>query len=89
MKLINLKCTCGACPTQYEGKLENGKMIYIRYRWGYISIRISKDETNDIHDAVWGEEIYGENIGNGLDGYMSQSEIVDHIEKAGIVFKEL
>lgn len=88
MKLIKLECTCEACPTQYDGKLDDGRMIYVRYRWGYLSIRISKDETDDIFHAVRGEEIYGICIGNGLDGWMEYSDIIDHLEKAGIVFKE-
>lgn len=34
----HLTQTCGACPSQWEGELEDGRMLYIRYRWGYLSI---------------------------------------------------
>lgn len=26
--------TCGACPEQYEGELDDGSEVYIRCRWG-------------------------------------------------------
>lgn len=31
--ITEMKCTCGACPVQYEGKLEDGKFFYFRARW--------------------------------------------------------
>jgi hypothetical protein len=37
VKVDNFGC---ACPTQLEGKTEDGKEVYARYRHGYLSVRI-------------------------------------------------
>jgi aspartyl-tRNA synthetase len=66
-----IEMTCSACPTQWEVKLECGKMAYIRYRWGYLSLRISAVETDDIMVAVGSREIYGKQLGDEFDGTIS------------------
>jgi hypothetical protein len=76
-KIKTIEKTCFACPSQWEGFLENGKAIYIRYRWGYLSIRISDDVTDDIYDAVCGKEIYGKQIGEEYDGVIELDTVLD------------
>ena len=71
MVVTELKKTCESCPTQWEGKLVNGRMVYIRYRFGYLSIRISKEQTKNIIDAVKGKEVFGVYFGSGFDGTMT------------------
>jgi hypothetical protein len=73
-------CTCGACPTQYEGRLLDGRMVYIRYRWGYLSIRISNESTTDISDAVNGTVIYGRQLGEDLDGSIEWTNIASVLD---------
>lgn len=75
-KIKELEKTCWACPSQWEGFLEDGRAIYIRYRWGYLSIRISKDETNEIQDAVCGEEIFGRQVGDGFGGVIELDAVL-------------
>ena len=72
-----LRKTCPACPSQWEGKLDNGKMIYIRYRWSCLSVSVSEKPTNDIMDAVNGRTIYEKYIGDelGFDGYLEDDEM--------------
>lgn len=53
-KIETLERTCCAFPDQYEGKLANGRMIYIRLRNNFITVDISKEPTDDIGDAVCG-----------------------------------
>jgi len=43
-KVIEIERTCFACPSQWEGKLDDGREIYIRYRNGNFSVLID-DET--------------------------------------------
>lgn len=38
MKLVSLEQTCGACPSQWEGKLEDGRFVYARYRYGHLAV---------------------------------------------------
>lgn len=74
-----IEMTCGACPTQWEIKLECGKMAYIRYRWGYLSLRISTVETDNIMFAVGGREIYGKQLGGEFDGTISYEQMKDEL----------
>jgi hypothetical protein len=50
-------------------------MIYVRYRWGYLSIRVSQGPTTDVSDAVNGEEVFGMEHGEGLDGTLEYEEL--------------
>ena len=75
MKVKTIEQTCYACPSQWEIKLEDGRMVYVRYRWGYLSARLSPNKTDDIMDAVSGKEIFGKTIGDKLDGYISESRL--------------
>ena len=69
--------TCGACPSQWEGWLDDGRAIYVRYRWGYLSICISSEPTEDIYEAVRGEEIFGERLGGGWEGVLEVEELIE------------
>lgn len=82
IEIINLIKTCPACPAQWEGTTSDGRMIYIRYRWSFLSVRISEKETTDIMKAVDGEEIFGyQNEKSGFDGFLKYKELKEIIEK--------
>lgn len=36
--LKDLRQTCEACPSQWEGHTADGRFIYIRYRWGHLTV---------------------------------------------------
>ena len=42
-KIIKLYMNTSSCPTQWEGVLNTGEFIYIRYRFGVISISVHLD----------------------------------------------
>lgn len=70
IKVKELTQTCNACPSQWEGTLTNGKSLYIRYRWGYLSI--------DIDD----KEILGKDIGDSLAGCLDEEEMKPYLLQA-------
>ena len=72
--------TCAGYPSQWEGKLEDGRMIYIRFRWGNLSVRISEQPTNDIDDAVRGKYIYEKNVSLDYDGVMRDSTMFSFLK---------
>jgi hypothetical protein len=39
VKVSEIRKTCLACPAQWEGETESGK-IYIKLRWGHLSVRL-------------------------------------------------
>lgn len=56
-KIIKLRKTCFAAPSQWEGVDSEEYPIYIRYRWGKLSVRIGK-KRGDVWSAVDGDEIF-------------------------------
>ncbi len=74
--------TCEAFPAQWEIKLNNGRMVYVRYRSGYLSITISNNPTDDIYEAVRGEEICRIQLGDCFDGSLEDEELTPHLNKA-------
>ena len=71
------------CPSAYYVYLDDGYLLYVRYRWGRLVISKSRRWTVNRWDAVAGEEIYNKKIGDFLDSYMDFADI----EK--IILKEL
>jgi hypothetical protein len=80
-RLKTITQTCFACPSQWEGETEDGRPIYIRYRWGCLSVRIGA-KGSGILDAVEGTEIFGKQIDKtGWDGAMLYSELQEHTKE--------
>lgn len=61
--ITELRCVCGACPLAYEGKTDDGREVYIRYRWG--TVRLDLD----------GETLVRRQVGDELDGTMSYARL--------------
>jgi hypothetical protein len=40
-KVKSLTKTCHACPSQWEGKLDDGRDLYIRFRWGWLTLSVA------------------------------------------------
>lgn len=75
-RLVSLKMTCSACPSQWEGELEDGNWIYARYRHGYLSIETGPTA----EEAVCGELIFAAEIGDQYDGDMGTQEMLEHAQ---------
>jgi hypothetical protein len=67
LKIISLSKTCEACPSQWEGKTAEGKKVYIRYRWGRLTMYID------------GQLEFNGTFGDNLDGYMTDTQMLEHI----------
>lgn len=79
MKITELVRTCYACPSQWEGRTACGHPIYIRYRWGRLSVRIGLIGESE-WGAVEGQEIIGLPIGDGMDGFMEYQTLKGILE---------
>lgn len=90
MKVRNIEQTCVACPSQWEGNLIDGRMFYARYRWGVLSVELSKELTTDVYKAIGedGELIYDEQLGDSYDGTLEQAELIKIMEGCGFIFNE-
>jgi len=78
MEIKDLVQTCEACPSQWEAKTPDERGIYIRFRWGFLSISVSD---NPGEHGLDGKEVYGEQLGDGLDGVISWDKVSKIIEK--------
>ena len=76
MIVNDLVQTCSACPSQWEFRTFENRPVYVRYRWGYLSIRIGYKNA-DIDDAVSGLEIYGEDLGDEWDGFLEEEKLLE------------
>ena len=65
-KLIWLTQTCEACPSQWEGELEDSGLVYIRYRYGNLTVEVD------------GESILDFSFGGGMDGVMDLETLITH-----------
>jgi hypothetical protein len=83
-KIVKVIMTCGGCPSQWEAYTDDLRPVYVRYRWGYLSIEIAQEGSKSFWDAVGGEEIFGkERDDTGWDGFMSYEEL--KADTAGII----
>ena len=67
--------TCFACPSQWEATLSDGRMLYIRYRWGHLGVCVSKVPTDDGMEAVGGNRVFGAQLGDEFDGVIGIDEV--------------
>ena len=81
----SLKQTCSACPSQWEGHLEDGRMFYIRFRWGGLAVSISDHPTSDVGEAVDGGYIFRGQTNDQWNGCMTTDEMKE-IVKDVLVF---
>ena len=63
-KVKEYEQTCCACPSQWDIYTDDGHYIYVRYRWGYLSLTLDDQE-----------QIFGMQVRDGLNGYMDTDEL--------------
>jgi hypothetical protein len=71
-RLIKLEQTSYACPSQWEGVLETGQHIYIRYRYSSLGFGIGKN----IEDAINNSK-HIMNYGEGADGFLTEGKMLE------------
>jgi hypothetical protein len=64
--------TCWACPSQWEGKLDDGRGVYIRYRWGSLTVQIGHLPM----DLRQWPTVLDKDVGDDLDGLMGWDTMV-------------
>jgi hypothetical protein len=74
LTVVELEQTCGACPSQWEGRTDDGRYVYIRYRWGFLRLGVGYTFW-----AAVGADTWGEQIGDGLDGSMDEFTMRHHL----------
>jgi hypothetical protein len=73
-QITEIRQTCAVAPSQWDGRLTDTRPIYIRYRWGYLSVAIGEPGAS-VESAVDASEWFGEQIRDSLDSKISIEEV--------------
>lgn len=79
--LKELHQTTSCCPSQWNGLTEQNEFVYIRYRFGTLTIQLSASGGN-ISDAInIGHMIFVKSFNDRLDGKMTSEELIQIIKE--------
>jgi len=84
-EIEDIEHTCWACPSQWEGTLTDGRMFYIRYRWGHLTFYVSENPTINLYDALNTEPLVSKQCGEEFDGVMGLDEVMVEFKKEGVI----
>jgi len=70
LKVKSFSRTCLACPSQWEGELEDGSYFYIRYRNDNFRVDIAPDENEWLENTPKYTVYKINTMMGGYDGYM-------------------
>jgi hypothetical protein len=74
-KVESLRKTCTACPSQWEGALEDGRAVYARFRHGHLGVGVGDDIEEAVDNSKSDRALYRDEIGDGLGGFMDFEEL--------------
>lgn len=81
LEVVSLVKTCDFFPAQWEGHIKDGRMFYIRYRWGNFNAYLSKESTNQVQDAIRGELLLSiDNYGDDFDGELEDNTMMEILQ---------
>jgi hypothetical protein len=70
MLITKLEMTCSGCPTQYEGLNSDNQCVYIRYRWGILTLGVGDDLSEAVNNTIFHKDFNDE-----WDGWMKFSTL--------------
>lgn len=84
MKAVEFSRTCFACPSQWEGELDDGRRLYVRYRHSWLNVGVGETADDAVDVAFRPEALVRSQVG-GLgdvgDGYMTGDELREHLAR--------
>lgn len=72
--LVKLKQTCQMAPSQWEGRTDDDRPAYIRYRHGYLSVQVGPIG-GDLGSALDTDEWYGAQLNSDDDSGIELAEV--------------
>jgi hypothetical protein len=79
IEINDLVKTCSGCPSQWEFYTFDKRPVYVRYRWGYLSVRIGAPNA-EMSEAYTGVAIIGRQLGDNLDGSIDWKYVKEHLD---------
>lgn len=74
LEIAEIRRTSLRAPSQWEGRLTDGRPIYIRYRAGFLSVNIGPED-GSIDDALDATYWFARQIDNEGHGYIELDEV--------------
>ena len=78
-KVVALRKTSLACPSQWEGVLDDGRAVYVRYRHGGLSVGLGDEIQEAVSNGISDRALYRDYVGDSLDGFMDVDELKVHL----------
>jgi hypothetical protein len=64
--------TCDRNPSQWEGLTDDGMHVYVRYRWGHLTIGSGKTLDEAVNNR---NNLFDKRLGDGLDGCLEYDKL--------------
>jgi hypothetical protein len=77
--VVALTQTCLAVPSQWEGELDNGRSLYVRYRHGLLRVGVGEGLSEAIKNSAPETALHCERLGDQHDGVMSSEELHERL----------
>ncbi len=79
VKVVELAHTCLACPSQFEGVLDDGRIMFVHYRHGLLTVGAGRDF--DEAESIGGELVrfeWNDDVrAPGAGGWMTVNDLRD------------
>lgn len=77
IRVVQLVQTCVACPSQWDGMTDDGRKVYVRYRFAEGYVRVGAIGDHDEFAGVNGDVVaeFTEEGANEFDGCMSEERM--------------
>lgn len=76
--IVEQETTCEACPVQLEGRLDDGRYFYFRYRWGRAALGVGETPQAAVNEQRGGCGEYMEH-GDSLQGVFESDEDLNEV----------
>jgi hypothetical protein len=74
-KVVALEQTSSVAPAQWEGELDDGRVLYAHYRRGQLNVGIGKDKDDAIGNSFPEKSLLSKYLGGELDGAMDFEDL--------------
>lgn len=75
-RVISLKKTCAACPSQWDGLTDDNRKVYYRYRWGWLTVTTGAIGDMSEYAAVRGNKVFSAELADSLHGILSTEDML-------------
>ena len=80
-KVVELDRTCGSCPSQWEGRLDDGRHVFVHYRGGRLTVGVGRTADDAVDASIDNPLVRSDDADGG--GWMSDDDARTTLVNAG------